>query len=1080
MLSSHAELLRALGWTLLHSLWQGAVIAALLFVVNLFVKRSEVRYVLACVALLLMLVAPAVTFALLYDKPDVPVVADNHTSLVDVQTDVDLLVQPVQTDDVQTIPVAGQPHGVAPTEPLWRLDWRERLAQYLPYIVLIWLAGVVLLSLRLLLQWVYAERFKRKHTWLVSAELQQHFRALALRLRVSRPVRLLESSLVDAPTVIGFLKPVVLLPTSALTGLSVQQLESLLIHELAHIRRHDYLVNILQSVVETLLFYHPAVWWVSYRIRVEREHCCDDVAVKVTGNALEYAKVLERLETLRQQPRFALAANDGKLVNRIRRLVVQPGARRHFSASWLVSFATLAVLMLGAGLWLYPQFVEAQDTTASLQVFDRNGKELTEEIAPHAFGMIRKLLTDKFGSDVLERNLKVYSTIDLQAQLSANEASLNAEMPPGAQMAVVGIDPSTGGVLAMVGGYLKEGQEVGKLNRAAQTYRQPGHSFSPIAYATAMEVAGLTQATILVDEPTTFKQSGLPDYKPGNHDNTFMGPMTIRKSLDISRNITAVKAMEIATPDAVVEKANVLGYENVKPFWSLALGSNETTPLQHAAAYGAFANAGVYIEPHIISRVEDAEGKVIFEVKPAETRVWSEQTAYMTLDLLHGNVVDEGAFSRRAAIDGRYVAGKTGTTNDERDIWFVGMTPGIVAAVWIGFDDNSRIPKKIDPALTRAGDGYVTSSRQPVYIWKEFVEGALEGQPVEEYPVPEGITFKNIDLTTGGPGGTRVALPDTTISQNGAGLEQVEESTTQPEPESTILDMSDAEKREAAAKAAAEIIDIDIVPFSPEETNDQTKLDGTSSISFTSPVDNAQVAAKFREWGSCLGLSASTDGTAVKAMQDGVILDDRFLSSNDGYLVVVKHKNGFITAYSNLQLLGLPEKGQSVKQGDVIGYMGGGYLLPKNAIRVYVRNPEGNYIDPLEVLRIQNSDSSDSKTDDKGLESNRVYEQPYLLLPEQPKAVEVVPNPDDIVIYGYSDEDARAIPFIFDPASWGIAELLEQPYTLRVTVQDALGERDLLERKVAAAESVEASLQVYGNATLNIFINDELFSSYNP
>lgn len=782
-LSLQTSLLQTLGWTLLHSLWQGALIAALLFFVLLFVKSSQIRYVISCAALLLMILVPVVTFGMLFDKPTPSVETDAASDVLPTPQSLNVDM-PVNADPLQPLPQAGRANGIARTAPWDEPFWRQRVTDYLPFVVVAWLSGVVLLSLRLLLQWLYAERFKRRHTNHASSDLQQLVRVLALRLCVSRPVQLLESSLVDAPTVIGFLKPVILLPTSALTGLTMQQLESLLAHELAHIRRHDYLVNILQSVIETLLFYHPAVWWVSQRVRIEREHCCDDVAVGVSGSAVVYAKALERLETLRQQPNLAMAANGVSLVKRIRRLVAKPATQTRFPASWLISFSMLAVLMVGTGFWIYPQLTEAQTAPTSFQVFDRNGEELTEDTAPHAFGMIKNELVDKFGTGILEQNLKVYSTIDLQAQQAANEASLNAEMPPGAQMAVVGIDPSTGEILAMVGEYLKKGQEVGDLNRAAQSYRQLGHSFTPLVYATAFEQAGFTQATILNDVPTSFKQPGQADYKPENHDNTFMGSMTVRKSLDISRNVPAIKLMEEVTPEAVVTKAQELGYENVQPYWSTALGSFEATPLKHAAAFGSFANGGVYIEPHIIVRVEDAAGKVLFETIPVKKQVWSEQTAYLTLDLMHGNAVDPGAFSLRAAIDGRYVAGKTGTTNEQRDIWFVGMTPGMVATVWIGFDDNSRLPIKIDPGLTRAGDGTVNSSRQPIYIWKEFVEAALRGKPAGEFSVPEGIVFKNIDLTTGEEGSTKAAF-----------VAQADESMMQPEPgmESSSTDNSEPE-----------------------------------------------------------------------------------------------------------------------------------------------------------------------------------------------------------------------------------------------------------------------------------------------
>src|SRR5213075_1678041 len=140
--------------------------------------------------------------------------------------------------------------------------------------------------------------------------------AHAMRLR--RAVKLVESAAVEVPAVISWLRPVVLLPASTLTGLAPKQIEMVLAHELAHIRRHDFLVNILQAVVETLMFYHPAVWWMSRRLRIERENCCDDLAVAVCGDALQYARALTRLEELRGGPRIALAANGGSLLTRVR------------------------------------------------------------------------------------------------------------------------------------------------------------------------------------------------------------------------------------------------------------------------------------------------------------------------------------------------------------------------------------------------------------------------------------------------------------------------------------------------------------------------------------------------------------------------------------------------------------------------------------------------------------------------------------------------------------------------------------------------------------------------------------------
>ncbi|HEX7001830.1 MAG TPA: transglycosylase domain-containing protein [Trueperaceae bacterium] len=368
---------------------------------------------------------------------------------------------------------------------------------------------------------------------------------------------------------------------------------------------------------------------------------------------------------------------------------------------------------------------------------------------------VRNWLTDRYGESVVfgSGGLRVITTIDVQAQIAANQASLEAEVPEGAQLAIVGINPSTGAVMAMVGQKLEAGVVPGEFNRATQAFRQPGSSFKPIVYATAIEQGGFNEATILVDAPATFEIRGQPPYEPDNHDNAFDGPQTVRANLNRSRNIPAVKALEAATASAVAEKARELGYD-VQPYPAMALGSFVVTPLQHTAAIAAFANGGVYIEPYFIQRVEDADGNVIYEASPHSARVWSEETAYIMVDLMHGNVVDRDpayGLSNRAAVPGRWVAGKTGTTNDENDIWFVGMTPGLVASVWIGNDDNTSLPSRM--TLSDGTVDTVTSSRQPIYVWNDFVEGALRGRSGagETFPVPEGIVFHRIDLKTGAP-----------------------------------------------------------------------------------------------------------------------------------------------------------------------------------------------------------------------------------------------------------------------------------------------------------------------------------------
>jgi bla regulator protein blaR1 len=189
------------------------------------------------------------------------------------------------------------------------------------WFVLIWFTGVLVFSVRAIGGWLLLERLRRDKTEHLSAALRQRCLALQCRLGIRRTVQYLESRLLDSPAVVGWFRPVILLPVTALTGLSPQQLEALIVHELAHIRRFDCFVNLFQITAETLLFYHPAVWWVNRSIRAERENCCDDIAVSVCGNACDYAKALTLMETWRTTPALVLAANSGSLKLRISRLL---------------------------------------------------------------------------------------------------------------------------------------------------------------------------------------------------------------------------------------------------------------------------------------------------------------------------------------------------------------------------------------------------------------------------------------------------------------------------------------------------------------------------------------------------------------------------------------------------------------------------------------------------------------------------------------------------------------------------------------------------------------------------------------
>jgi beta-lactamase regulating signal transducer with metallopeptidase domain len=314
-----------LGWTLVHFLWQGVLIAALYAATRSWIansSRPNTRYILACVALAAMMAAPLVTWSLMRPSDAVPVSA----SLI------------------SRVPVTAST--VTATPPVFLLETDTQHAQFLPWVVAIWLAGAIALWMRLIGGWIVAARIGSRLVRPAPPEWQQTLNRLKARVGVSRPVRLLISALVQAPAVVGWLRPVVLVPIGSLAGLPSEQIEALLSHELAHIRRHDYLVNILQSVAEALLFYHPAVWWVSGHIRTERELCCDDVAVSVTGDAFTYALALAEIESSRPAHlHAAMAADGGSLSDRIARLLGQsrPASRTLPGPGGLVGAILLAV-----------------------------------------------------------------------------------------------------------------------------------------------------------------------------------------------------------------------------------------------------------------------------------------------------------------------------------------------------------------------------------------------------------------------------------------------------------------------------------------------------------------------------------------------------------------------------------------------------------------------------------------------------------------------------------------------------------------------------------------------------------------
>jgi beta-lactamase regulating signal transducer with metallopeptidase domain len=329
---SHAFVLD-LGWFLLHVLWQGTLIAlALSAILALIDARSAtIRYGLSTLALGLMLVVPVTT-------------AFGPGSMATALS----TAAPLPSAEAAAV-MSG---GLASTGPAPSLiDQAMRLlSASAPWLVPFWLLGVCILTMRTFAGWWVARQLTRIGVMDVPAPISRSFLELKRRFGVHGEVIIRQSTRAEVPAVIGYARPMLLLPVSALSGMSPQQLEAVIAHELAHVRRHDYLVNVFQQFAENLLFFHPAVWWVSGQIREEREHCCDDLAVLACGDVLSYASALLNLEEQRgRAPHLAVAATGGSLVGRVRRLLGpsewQPGTRTAMVPLVLASvFVSVVVL----------------------------------------------------------------------------------------------------------------------------------------------------------------------------------------------------------------------------------------------------------------------------------------------------------------------------------------------------------------------------------------------------------------------------------------------------------------------------------------------------------------------------------------------------------------------------------------------------------------------------------------------------------------------------------------------------------------------------------------------------------------
>lgn len=406
--------------------------------------------------------------------------------------------------------------------------------------------------------------------------------------------------------------------------------------------------------------------------------------------------------------------------------------------------------------------------------------------APYFMSYILPYLVDHYGEDLVYKGgLRVYTTLNIEMQIAgerairsgidaARAASLNVS-----QGALVALDPHTGYIRAMIGGYdFKQSQ----FNRAWQARRQPGSAFKPFIYTAAL-ASGKTPTDIIVDGPVSYDIPGFRVWKPKNYDGQYRGPVTLRRAVEQSINIPAVKTLAEIGPTRVIAVAQRMGItSHLQPNLSLALGTSDVTPLEMASAYGTLGTLGLHAEPIAITKILDRTGQVLEEHPPARELVLSGEVAYVMTSLLKG-VITSG--TGRAAAIGRPAAGKTGTTDDYRNAWFVGFTPYLATAVWVGNDNNAPMRR-------------VVGGMVPARIWSSFMRVAVKDMPADDWSRPEGVVATIVCGTSGqlaGPGcpnprpevfirGTEpteyYAPPDLPQAENGSPVNALPLSVTAP------------------------------------------------------------------------------------------------------------------------------------------------------------------------------------------------------------------------------------------------------------------------------------------------------------
>jgi 1A family penicillin-binding protein len=378
---------------------------------------------------------------------------------------------------------------------------------------------------------------------------------------------------------------------------------------------------------------------------------------------------------------------------------------------------------------------EDERQAAAAEKLTYQKSSLSQGEAPYFVAMVREYLSEKYGErQIYQGGLRIYSTLDLDMQRAANQAVQNGmkERPAELQTALVAVDTASSQIRALVGG---KNYSTSQLNRA-YAQRQPGSTFKPFVYSLAIE-QGWTAADQIMCEKVAFEVAGSKPYRPTDYGDEpyHWKEFTLKEAVMVSDNVVAVRINEMIGPKNAAAYAERFGFRNLDGVLSLPLGSNAVRPIDMAAGYAVFANGGSYTPPSYILRVEDQNGNVLEEKKASPQRIINQENAYIITNMLNGVLQPGGTASNLRERAGRTAAAKTGTTDEFKDAWFVGYTPQLSCAVWVGYDRNQAV------------NLYGGVAAGP--IWADFIKGASAGLPEQEFQVPYGVTRLPICLDSG-------------------------------------------------------------------------------------------------------------------------------------------------------------------------------------------------------------------------------------------------------------------------------------------------------------------------------------------